>query len=405
MAEDAPEDEVRQELRRLDERVRQLESPQHDSSDADNGTRRSTPIRSLADTKVSGGVTMIGQTTPSVAPGEQAEGTVSVDLNFLHHVSDRGLVLVRLDLQQGQGFQYFPVFTAPNGNPTGPNNDIETFQVQTALHVDQAFYQHRWMDQRVVLTVGQYDPTAFFDTNAYANSETTQFLAPIFSANPALEFGGTDNFYGFGSVLKIQPVEKVAVLLGVMEGDGDYREMFTRPWSIVEVDLALDPFGRDGTYRVFAWANHRHHSPAFSLDPDFRNRGLGVNFDQALTDHVGIWGRYGVQDDQVAFFDRSASLGIQLSGGAIGRPHDAFGVGYGLTMIGDEYQVSQAAAGAPQFDANEGYVEAYYRYVVSGDSELLGVAVSPDIQYVTNAGGDQSIDPIVVYGIRLQAFF
>jgi carbohydrate-selective porin OprB len=42
---------------------------------------------------------------------------------------------------------------------------------------------------------------------------------------------------------------------------------------------------------------------------------------------------------------------------------------------------------------------------MSGDGEALGVAVSPDIQYVTNAGGDGSIDPIVVYGVRFQAFF
>jgi hypothetical protein len=282
---------------------------------------------------------------------------------------------------------------------------VETFQVQTALHVDQAYYQHRWLGDRVVLTVGQYDPTAFFDTNAYANSERTQFLAPIFGTSPALEFGGTDNFYGFGGVIAFKPVERVSVLVGVMEGDGDYRELFTRPWSILEVDVALDPFGREGTYRFLVWENHRHHKPEFSLDPDFRNRGLAFNFDQALTDHVGVWGRYGVQDDRVAFFDRSASIGFQISAEAIGRRYDAFGVGYGLTMIGDQYRAAQSAAGAPQFDANEGYLEAYYRYVISGDGETIGSAVSPDFQYVTNAGGDRSIDPIAVYGVRLQAFF
>ncbi len=397
--------DVRDELEGLKARLKALEERSGDPPKDDESGRRSSPIRSLAETKVSGDVTMIGQTTPSVAPGEQAEGTLSLDLFFEHQLSDSGLVLVHLDLGQGQGFPVFPVFTAPNGNPTGPNNDVETFQVQTALHVDQAYYQHGWLGERVVLTVGQYDPTAYFDTNAYANSERTQFIAPIFGTNPALEFGGTDNFYGFGGVLKVQPAEKLAVLLGVMEGDGDYRQMFTRPWSIVEVDLALDLFGRDGTYRVFAWANHRQHKPEFSLDPDFRNRGLAVNFDQALTDHVGVWGRYGVQDDRVAFFDRSASLGFQIGGEAIGRPHDAFGMGYGLTMIGDEYQAAQATAGNPQFDANEGYLEAYYRHVMSGDGETLGVAVSPDVQYVTNAGGDGSIGPIAVYGVRLQVFF
>lgn len=205
--------------------------------------------------------------------------------------------------------------------------------------------------------------------------------------------------------MELRPAKRVNVMLGVMEGDGDYREMFTRPWSIAEVDLDLDPWGREGTYRFFVWGNHRHHDPAFSLLPDARNRGLGVNFDQALTTHVGIWGRYGVQDGRVAQFDRAASLGVQIGGGLVNRPFDVFGMAYGLTMIGDPYTAAQALSGNPQFDANEGYLEAYYRCVLSGDGERIGVAVSPDVQYVTNAGGDRSIDPIAVYGIRFQAFF
>jgi hypothetical protein len=397
---EASEEELRQELRELNERVKELEA-----SRADQPDDYRSHVETLAKTTVSGHVTMIGQTTPSVDPSEQSEGTLSADVIFQHRISDNGLVLVNFEYAQGQGFQPFPVFTAPNGNPTGSNNSIETFAVQTALHVDQAYYRHHWLDERVTLTVGQYDPTAFVDTNAYANSELTQFIAPIFATNPTLEFGGTGNFYGFGGVLTIEPVEPVKVIAAVMEGDGDYREMFTRPWSIFEVDLDLDPSGREGTYRFFLWENHRHHEPAFSLDPDRRNRGWGVNFDQAVSKHVGVWGRYGVQDDEVAFFDQSISGGVEMSGGAINRPHDAFGLGYGLTMIGDEYQAAQAAGGQSQFDANEGYLEAYYRFVLSGDGSLIGAALSPDVQYITNAGGDNSIDPIVVYGVRLQTFF
>jgi carbohydrate-selective porin OprB len=173
----------------------------------------------------------------------------------------------------------------------------------------------------------------------------------------------------------------------------------------VEVDLDLDPWGREGTYRFFVWENHRHHELAFSLRPDEHNRGFGVNFDQALTEHIGVWGRYGGQDGRVAHFDRAASLGVQIGGGLVNRPFDAFGVAYGLTMIGDRYAAVQSFSGNPEFDANEGYLEAYYRFVLSGDGAQFGAAVSPDVQFITNAGGDGSIDPIVVYGIRFQAFF
>lgn len=397
---DASEEELRQELRQLDERIRELEASRHEQSDQDG-----RPLHALSKTSLGGDVTMIGQMTPSVAPGEQAEGTLSLDLFLEHQLKATGLVLLQLDMAQGPGFQVFPVFVAPNGNPTGSNNDIETFDEPTTINVVQAYYRHDWLNERVTLTVGQYDPTGFFDTNMYANSERMQFIAPLFGTNPALEFGGTANFYGFGGVLKLRPAERIDVLLGVMEGDGDYREMFTRPWAIAETNVRLSPFGREGTYRLFVWENHRHHDPAFSLNPDLRNRGVGLNFDQEVSKHVGIWGRYGVQDGQVAFFDRAASVGVQLGGGLINRPLDAWGFGYGLTMIGDPYRAHRSSLGAPQFDANEGYLETYYRYVLSGVGESLSVAISPDFQYVTNAGGDDSIDPIAVYGIRMQAFF
>jgi len=404
-------DDVSSELRALKERVEALERGDKtvDVTEKDGHGHRLHPIHSLGEAKISGDVTMIGQTTPSVAPGEQSEGTLSMDLYFEHQVSESGLVLVQLDLQQGLGLTIIPVFAAPNGNTTGPNNDVESFN-SSQIHLDQAYYEHRWLDDRLVLNVGQYDPTMHFDTNAFANSERSQFLANLFGDNPTIEFGGTANFYGLGAVVMTKPVEWLDLVAGVMEGDGDYLEAFARPWSMVEADFNAAWGERRGTYRVYAWQNRSHHTAdgTSNLLPggqDRKNQGIGFNFDQEVAEHVGVWGRYGTQDSRVASFDRSLTAGIQLSGGAIGRPHDALGVGYGLTMISDEYEAAQAVASNPQFNANEGYFEAYYRYVVDGDAEVRGVSLSPDVQYITNAGGDSSLDPIVVYGLRLHAFF
>lgn len=167
--------DVLEELEGLKSRLKALEDRDRDSDEThpDEAGHRPHPLHSLAKTTLDGDITMIAQTTPSVAPSVQSEGTMSVDLFLEHQVSDAGLVLLHLDVAQGQGFQFFPVFTAPNGNPTGSNNDIETFDGQTAVHLDQAYYHHHWLDERIEVTVGQYDPTAFFDTNAYANSERT----------------------------------------------------------------------------------------------------------------------------------------------------------------------------------------------------------------------------------------
>src|SRR5574341_795584 len=138
--------DVREELDRMKERLKALEEREDlmDEGREDGTDHRPHPLHSLAKTTLDGDITMIGQATPSVAPSAQSEGTMSVDLFFEHQVSDAGLVLLHLDVAQGQGFQSFPVFTAPNGNPTGSNNDIETFDGQTAVHLELRDHQ----DQR-----------------------------------------------------------------------------------------------------------------------------------------------------------------------------------------------------------------------------------------------------------------
>lgn len=406
-------DDVTSELRALKERVEVLERGEKpiDAAAPDGHGDRLHPVHSLGKAKIGGDLTLILQgvsadqlTDPSMGSGDKGEGTLSLDLFLEHQVSEHGRMLIHLDVQQGAGLTNIPVFAAPNGNTTGPNNDVESFG-NDQVHLDQAFYEHTWFDERLAITLGQYDPTAHFDTNAFANNERFQFLANLFGNNPALEFGGTGNFYGLGAVLVVKPVDWLDVLGGVMEGDGDYVEAFSRPWVMAEADVHASVGGRQGTYRLYAWQNRSHHSNLLAGGQDLKNSGVGVNIDQELTEDLGLWARYGTQEGQVASFDRSIAAGLQLSGGIMGRPHDALGVGYGLTMISSEYRDAQAASGSPQFDQDEGYLEVYYRFVASGDGETQGVALSPDVQYITNPGGDGSLDPITVYGARVQAFF
>ena len=406
-------DDVSSEMRALKERVEVLERGDKtvDVTEKDGHGHRRHPIHSLGEAKISGNITLIAQgvssdqlTDPATGGGDKGEGTLSLDLFLEHQVSEHGRLLIHLDVQQGPGLTNLPVFAAPNGNTTGPNNDVESF-VNDQVHLDQAYYEHTWFDARLAITLGQYDPTAHFDTNAFANNERFQFLANLFANNPALEFGGTGNFYGLGAVVMVKPAGWLDVLAGVMEGDGDYVEAFSRPWVMAEADLHASVAGRQGTYRFYAWQNRSRHRNLLAGGQDLKNSGIGLNFDQELTEDLGLWARYGTQDGQVASFDRSMTAGLQLSGGIMGRPQDALGIGYGRTRISSDYRDAQAANGFPQFDQDEGYLEAYYRFVYSGDGQTQGVALSPDVQYITNAGGDGSLDPITVYGARVQVFF
>lgn len=376
------------------------------------------PIHTAFESRISGWLTAIAQGTEGSKDNrgrknDMAEGSLSMDLFYEATLNGSGRFLFHLDAQQGTGLTNIPpLFVAPNGNPTGPNNDIESF-VNDTPHLDEAWYETTFTDGRLTLTLGQLDPTVYFDTNNYANNERYQFIANAFGNNPVIEFGGTGNFYGSGFRLTYFPSEFADITVGAIEGDGDYKEMFDRPFVIAEVDLKPKLGGKDGNYRIYAWQNSLPHykkdgdgniafvtavgNPSVNPPTDQigdKNTGFGMSLDQVLTDALGIWGRLGTQDGDVSQFDRHVSAGLQLSGGDFNRPEDILGVGVALNMISDAYK---KAAG---LDSNELYAEAYYNIAVRE-----GFHVTPDIQYIANPGGDDSRDAFFVYGVRAGVMF
>lgn len=390
----------RRDLQRLEERVRVLELRDGGApAETDEGkAHRLHPIHVLGEAKVTGGLTLIAQGGSSrrLTPSNQAEASFSLDLFFEHQVSPSGLVLVYLDVQQGRGLTSVPMFTGPNADIEAHDGDL------VALH--EVWYEQRWRGERIIVTVGKYDPTGFFDANLFANDERRQFLGSPFVNNPSLEFSGNTEGYGLGAVLRVEPLEGFEAAVGIQDGDGDFEEVFARPWTIGEVVLEPHWGGREGHYRFYAWRSRTLRAPLLG-GADMENHGIGFSADHQVTDHLGVWARYGAQNGAVAPFDRSTALGIHLGGGVFGRRADTFGIGYATLAISNEYRMSRVAGGSIEFDADEHDWEAYYRIVFSGDGVTQGIALTPDVQWIANAGGDRSIDPIVIWGLRMQALF
>lgn len=367
------------------------------------------PIHTANHAKISGWLTAIVQGTigskdSSGNKNDMSEGSLSMDLFYEAMLDNSGRFMFHLDVQQGKGLiNTPPLFMAPNGNPTGPNNDIESF-VNDQPHLVEAWYETTFADGKLVLTLGQLDPTVYFDTNNYANNERFQFIANEFGNNTTVEFGGTPNFYGAGFRLTYSPSDFMSLSLGSLNGDGTYTDMFSRPFTIAEVDLKPKLSGKEGNYRFYYWENHLPHYDDFLTTAGGTtsttvigntNNGFGISLDQVITDTMGVWARLGVQDKKVSQFDRHISGGLQLSGTAFNRPQDVLGIGLGITMIGSDYK--KKASG---LNSNELYTEAYYNIAVKE-----GFQVTPDIQYISNPGGNSKQDAFVTYGVRAGVMF
>ncbi len=83
-----------------------------------------------------------------------------------------------------------------------------------------------------------------------------------------------------------------------------------------------------------------------------------------------------------------------MSGRFWERDNDVAGVAYGQAILSDDYEDT---LGNPE---DEGHFEAYYRITVNDH-----LAITPDIQVISNALGDGDSDTILVGGVRGQLTF
>lgn len=395
-------------IEELKTRVGKIEDMLKKKEVVDELGHRLHPVHSVEGLTISGGLTVTGQRTNY--QNSKGAGAISADIIFESAVGKDGIAVAVLDFQRGAGLQNLPAFfTSPNGNATGPNNDIESFN-NDQLHVAQFYYEHN-IAKNLAASIGQLDITGYFDTNRFANNERIHFLANEFANNPAIELGGTENFYTLGARLTYWPVEAVDITIGAFEGNGDYADSFDKPFSMAEINLKLNPADKEGNYRVYYWNRQGRDSSANTANPNdadllkAKNSGVGFSIDQVVTDAVGVWLRAGVQREKVAQFDRHISGGVNIAGEIFGRENDTIGLGYGMTLMGKDYKDYKKSV-SPDFESGaEHYLELYYNISVADAPQNKGFHISPDIQYVMNPGGDANAAKLFIYGIRLQTFF
>ena len=395
-------------IEELKTRVGKIEDMLKEQEVVDGLGHKLHPVRSVEGLTISGGLTITGQRTNY--QNSRGAGAISADIIFESAVGRDGIAVAIFDFQRGAGLQNIPqFFTSPNGNATGPNNDIESFN-NDQIHVAQFYYEHN-LAQNLAASIGQLDITGYFDANEFANNERTQFLANLFVNNPIIEFGGSADFYSPGIRLTYWPAESMDITLGVFEGNGDYVDMFDKSFYIAEMNFKFKPADREGNYRIYYWNRQGRDSVINSANPNdanllkAENKGAGLSMDQTITDAVGVWLRAGIQREKVAQFDRHISGGVNITGEIFGRENDTIGLGYGMTLMGKDYKDYKKSV-SPDFESGaEHYLELYYNISVADAQQNKGFHISPDIQYVMNPGGDANAAKLFIYGIRLQTFF
>ncbi|MDD2752476.1 MAG: carbohydrate porin [Candidatus Omnitrophica bacterium] len=366
------------------------------------------PMQLMDGLELGAGATMIVQGANNVnyAPDGQTlkknrtDGTFSADITLAKEFKEvNGRAFLHLEGGQGDGLED-NLLLYSNVNRDADNNED--------VHLTELWYEQGLFKNRVALTFGKLDPTAYFDQSEVANDETTQFLGRIFRNSPTLKL--PDNNAGIR--VAYMPKEWLELGYGMFNAKGSWEKIGDNLFNIGQVHFKTNIFSLSGNYRFYGWNNNANHTKWNDAEKGKESGyGFGLSFDQKLSDIVTAFCRYGWQDPRVynpeltttaggyAYsLEHSWSAGFQVEGKPWGRKKDVFAFAIGQVFSSGDYKDYYGYSARP-----EGHLEAYYRIFVN-----KYLSLSPDFQYIWNSfGNDVGDDPnnIFVGGMRAQVDF
>ncbi len=245
---------------------------------------------------------------------------------------------------------------------------------QNGLNLREAWIMTELWGQKLSLVVGRVDLTNYFDSNAAANDETSQFLSDALVNNPAL--GLSEN--GAGLTVTYDPKTAFNFKLGYQQSTSTATNLSDSLFLLAEAGYQFNPFRMGvGNYRI--WYREDNTGSGSSA--------YGVSLDQKLIAGITLFGRYGEAENLTASNrDNYFSAGLQFDAGLGFNPEDAFGVGYAYSSLATSEK--------------ENLLEAYYNLAMT---EKLRFTFH--LTYLKEYRITSDTESYIVSGARLQASF
>jgi hypothetical protein len=244
---------------------------------------------------------------------------------------------------------------------------------QNELNLREAWIRTELFGQRLALSAGRLDLTNYFDQNAVANDETTQFISDALVNNQMLGLAVN----GTGVAAEFDAKTGVRLKFGLQQSNTDATNLSDSIFTLTEVGYTMTPFALpEGNYRLW-----------FRTDNTSANtkKGVGLSFDQRLSTTLTLFSRYGTQDVDEGR-DHYYSAGVGFRNGLVFNPLDTWGIGYAQMEL---------ASGE-----REKLAEGYYNFQLTERLRL-----SFHLTHVLDAPDVESKFGYVLPGVRFQAAF
>lgn len=315
------------------------------------------------------------------------------------------------------------------------------------LHADSGPLQLAGVSdsRRLVVTLGNLSVLDIFDKNSYSADLRQQFLNMAFLTHAAYDFAADARGYTVGLAAEYY-FDDWTLRLGRFAGPQNPNDLpldfrvFKHYGDQLELEHRHRWQQQPGAIRLLAYRNRErmgrwddaiaayqaestrnaancrgyHYDSENSSAPDLCwvrgynvKMGVGLNFEQRLGDHIGVFLRGLYSDGKTEVFsytssDRSLALGAQIGGGLWGRTQDAIGIGYASSWLSAAHVDYLNRGGVDGFIGDgkiryraEQVVDIYYQLNVMG-----GAWLTADYQHIANPAYNADRGPVDVYGIR-----
>ncbi len=416
-------DEVMDELNMLKSRIKQLEQKLQNQEQAIEGhsadlKKLESLKRVVSDLEISVDATSVVQGIHNnddnydevrgvPRRGDDWDAQYTVDVEISSKIGENGKALLLLEAGEGEGVNdEQTAFGYPNDEAIGDDADVK---------VSEIWYEHKLFDNMVAITAGKLDLRRWFDTNAVANDEESQFLNRAFVNNLAIDLPGDydEDDFTYGLRIAVRPTDTFDINFGYVEEDGDFEDIFDENLYILEAGFHPSFGELKGNYRIYGWLNtFEHYEIDDPKDDDDDVYGIGLSIDQELTKDIALFGRFGWQDDDIYPVEYAWSGGLQFDGRLWGRENDMLGMAYARSDTSEDYRDTQrynerttwwgkTVRRRSGFDTNpaEHVAELYYRVQVNDH-----LSITPDAQLIENMAGYDS-DTVYIVGVRAHVAF
>ncbi|MCL2389268.1 MAG: carbohydrate porin [Elusimicrobia bacterium] len=305
-----------------------------------------------------------------------------------------------LDVDVLKEFSHGSIFLKlRTGLGAGLNNFLNAFnEVNTAadpndfFNVEELWYEHKFLNDKLVFTFGKLDPTEYIDENEVANDEFADFLNEAFINNAAIAF--PDNNLGVRASFELSEMlglTYMGLIANEDEGDLSFRNQLFHA-----VELNFTPFA-NGNYRFMVWGSTTDKENLATGANTRKGHGFALSFDQQIREGITLFARYGWATADYFDVQSAVSGGISFGGGLWGRDDDKLAIAIGRTFFSGYFD----GAGAMYAHQPETNAELFYSLNLGN-----GFIITPSLQYLsTPFSANGTNDHIFIYGLRAAITF